>query len=390
MTRRRVGLIVNPIAGMGGTVGLKGTDDDRARHARELGAEPIAAARAVVALGSLAACRDSIELLTCAGSMGADAAAAAGFASREIYRAPAEATSAADTREAASILLREGVDLILFAGGDGTARDMLAAVNGRVPVLGIPAGVKMHSAVFGVTPRAAGDAARVFLAADDGAALLDEAEVMDRPPGDRDAASPELCGYLRTPSLPRLVSHAKAAGAAGSVEGACRHAVERIRDSALALIGPGTTMRRVKQAFGFDGTLLGIDAVEDGRPAGLDLNEAGILELLGDRRALVVVSIVGGQGFLFGRGNQPLSPRVLRRAGLDNILVVASMEKVIALPGRRLLVDTGDDELDAMLCGYRPVIVGYRRSVQVPVGPPPHGAADLTTSGPGVAAVPDG
>ena len=383
----RIGLIVNPVAGMGGAVGLKGTDGDRASRARQLGATPLAAERAEKALAGIADWADgadgagsvaeNIEWLSCAGNMGADSLEAAGYAFETVYEASTSDTSAFDTRTAAKRMLDRDVDLLLFAGGDGTAADLLAVVGDRVPVLGIPAGVKMHSAVFAVTPRAAGRVAHAFAVTTDRAALTGHVEIMDRPADSGDAASPQLLGYVRSPVLPSLVVHAKAASVAGSVEGACRYAVERIRDAGLVLIGPGVTMLGLKRELGVDGTLLGVDAVKSGRPIAKDLNASQILELLDseadDSQTLIVVTIVGGQGFLFGRGNQQLSAEVLRRVGRDNIIVVSSMEKLLGLPERRLLVDTGDEATDEWLAGYMPVVVGFRRILQLPVGMPRSG-----------------
>ena len=366
---RRIGLVVNPIAGMGGAVGLKGTDGDLAVRARVLGAIPLANRRALRALDAIGPTAQAVDWLTCDGPMGADSLEAAGCRFRTVYRSAGATTSAADTQAAASAMLEHGAELILFAGGDGTAADLLAAVGRRVPILGIPAGVKMHSAVFAISPRAAGDVVRTCLAARDPAGLAADAEIMDRPAGEEEGASPELLGYARTPTVPLLVSRGKAAGTGGSVAGACRFALERIRDQELVLIGPGTTMRLIKQALGFEGTLLGVDAFQQGKPLGVDLKESDILTLLEQSTALLVVSIVGGQGFLFGRGNQQLSADVLRRIHRDHLLIVSSMEKVVALPERRLYVDTGDDAVDELLSGYLPVIVGYRRTLQVAVGP---------------------
>lgn len=374
----RIGLIVNPVAGMGGAAGLKGTDGDRASRAWQLGATPLAAERAEKALAAIAdgtrSCTGNIEWLSCTGKMGADSLNAAAYTFETVYEASGSDTSAFDTRTAAKRMLDRGVDLILFAGGDGTAADLLAVVGDRVPILGIPAGVKMHSAVFAVTPRAAGQVVHAFAAAADRTALIRRVEIMDRPADTGEAASPQLLGYVESPILPSLVVHSKAAGVAGSVEGACRYAIERIRDAGLALIGPGMTMLGLKRELGFEGTLLGVDAVQSGRPIAMDLNAPQILELLDGSPALIVVSIVGGQGFLFGRGNQQLSADVLRRVGRDNIVVVSSMEKLLGLPERRLLVDTGDDATDEWLAGYMPVVVGYRRILQLAVGMPRDGS----------------
>ena len=227
----------------------------------------------------------------------------------------------------------------------------------------------MHSAVFALSPRAAGEAVRTLSEAHTASLPVEEAEIMDRP---GDEASPELLGYATTPSIPQFVAHGKSAGSAGSVEGACRQALERIAETpGLVLIGAGTTMRQLKQALGFDGTLLGVDAVRDGRLVRADLSAADIIALLDDETGatppLLVVGVVGGQGFLFGRGNQQLSAEVLERIGRDRIVVVSSMEKIVALPRRQLWVDTGNERVDAALAGYLPVYVGDRHIAQLRV-----------------------
>ena len=371
MNKRRIGLVVNPIAGMGGAVGLKGTDGDNAARARELGADPVAAPRTRKTLEARAGTAQDIDWLTSAGNMGADCLAAAELPFDVVHDAAHADTGSADTRAAVQALLDHKVELVVFAGGDGTATEVLAIVDQRVPMLGIPAGVKMHSAVFAISPRAAADVIAAFVAAGDADALLDDAEVMDRPAGQPNA-SPVLLGYARTPIVPSLVQHGKAAGATGSIESACDDAFERIRDEGLVLIGPGSTMLEIKRQLGFDGTLLGVDAVRNGEPVGIDLNAADILAIPDLSDAWLLMGVIGGQGFLFGRGNQQLSADVLRRIDRDRIVIVSSTEKLFALPERQLYVDTGDDAVDNSLAGYLPVTVGYRRRMQVRVGPPPH------------------
>ncbi|MDH4315992.1 MAG: ATP-NAD kinase family protein [Gammaproteobacteria bacterium] len=363
--RHRLGLIINPVSGMGGAVGLKGTDGDRALQAVRLGAVPGAGLRAEIALSALTEIDQCLEVLTCSGNMGAEAVSKIGLPMTIVHRPAAALTSAVDTRTACKRLLEAQVELILFAGGDGTARDVLDAVGKTVPVLGIPSGVKMHSAVFANSARGAGDVARAYLVAADRASLLQDAEVMDRDDSNPDVGSPSLYGYLRTPRLQFLVAPAKASGAGfESIDDACRRVAESVRDGMLTLIGPGTTMRCLKRQMGFEGTLLGVDAVRNGSAIGLDLNEKQILKLLQHDDARLIVSPVGGQGFLFGRGNQQLSAAVIRKVGLNRIIVVSSLEKLAGLSESRLLVDTGDEQLDAELAGYIPVIVGRRRVVQ--------------------------
>ena len=367
--QRRLGLVVNPIAGMGGAVGLKGTDDNLLEQALALGARPASRGRVLATLRAIAT-RGTIlpRIVTSSGEMGAEVAAAAGFDTDVVHEAPSRRTSAEDTRCAAREIARRGVDLLLFAGGDGTARDLLEAVGRRLPILGIPCGVKMHSAVFATTPRAAADVARVFLAARDPEQLLHDAEVMDRNSSEGNMASPELFGFVRTPRVASLVVPAKSGPSSDAlIEGACRRAACLAMDSRVSLIGPGSTMQRVKQQLGVCGTLLGVDAFSEGALLGLDLNEQDILALLEDRPARIILSIVGGQGFLFGRGNQQLSSGVIRAVGKKNIVIVASSAKLSGFSPNGLRVDTGDETLDDELTGYLPVMTGARRHVMMPV-----------------------
>ena len=372
MSRYRLGLIVNPIAGMGGTVGLKGTDGGLAARARSLGAEPVSAGRAVAALSQLGEAGSNLVVLTCSGAMGEDAARQSGLDLSIVHRAVANATTAQDSRAAAMRIVERHPDLVLFVGGDGTARDLLPAVESFTPLLGVPSGVKMHSAVFAATARAAGEVARRYLRAPDRESLLRDAEVMDREPAE--SQSPRLYGMVRTPSLSFLVPGAKSTSRVTD-QAALRDAVRRVArllgDERISLLGPGSTMQLVKRECGFDGTPLGIDAVRAGRRIATDLNERQILDLSDNEPARIVVSIVGGQGFLFGRGNQPLSSRVIRCVGLDNIVVVSSLEKLSLLPGGCLLVDTGDSVLDEALAGYRQVLVSAMNTVLMPVGTAP-------------------
>jgi predicted polyphosphate/ATP-dependent NAD kinase len=366
---RRLGLIVNPVAGLGGRVGLKGTDGrDTVRRALELGAQPVAPARAERALARLDKHRDLVTIVAGARAMGGDAALAHGFETEVVAGGGNDETTADDTRAAALEMERRAVDLILYAGGDGTTRDIVDAVGTRVPILGIPTGVKMHSGVFATSPEAAGDLAVLHLAAR--SPELREAEVMDvDEQALRDGRmSARLYGVARVPRDRARVQAPKAASRPGdaALDALCG---ELAAESAtgLTLFGPGTTTQRVLARLGIDGTPLGIDAVEDGRLAGRDLREAELLELLERRSGRILVSVVGGQGYVLGRGNQQLSPEVIRRAGVDNLVVVAALDKLLALDPPRLLVDTGDRELDRELSGYRRVLVGPNHSVVFPV-----------------------
>ncbi|SFH48532.1 Predicted polyphosphate-or ATP-dependent NAD kinase [Palleronia marisminoris] len=352
-----MGFIVNPLAGLGGPVGLKGTDgDDIVREALRRGAFPVAQQKAVEALMRLSTIVPSLRVVAAGGAMGEDAASDAGFLPSVIHRPHGVPSTRSDTISAAAAMAHHGVDLILFAGGDGTARDILAAVGDRVPVLGVPAGVKMHSAVFATSANSAGLLAASFLAHEPATRLRD-AEVMDL---DEDAirtdrVSARLFGYARSPYERRLAQNAKAGGGPGedaALDATARQVASAMRPGRLYILGPGTTTRRVSDALALPSTLLGVDAVLDGEIVGLDLGESELLRQMKGHEAHIIVGVLGGQGSLFGRGNQQISAEVIRRTGRERITVIASIEKLIALSGAPLRVDTGDAETDAMLSGH--------------------------------------
>jgi len=367
---RRVGLIVNPIAGLGGRVGLKGTDGRLAlERARELGAVPAAAERADRALARLALRCPDVNVVAAHGAMGADIAAGHPFDTVPLPQtvAEGEVTTAADTRAAAAALRRSNVDLVLFAGGDGTGRDVIEVLGERTPVLGIPTGVKMHSGVFASTPETAGDVAAAFVASD-GRGPVRQADVVDV---DEDALragtiSTRLFGAACVPDDRWRVPGAKGGPTARdetALDAACAAIADAFDPRRIYVLGPGTTTRRLTRHLGLPKTLLGVDAVRAGRLVGADLGERELLALLEEEPATVVVGVVGRQGALLGRGNQQISPAVLRRVGTDNIEVVAGLHKLLELDPAVLHVDTGDPELDRSLCGYRRIHVAPRRTL---------------------------
>jgi predicted polyphosphate/ATP-dependent NAD kinase len=365
----RLGLIVNPVAGMGGRVGLKGTDGaEIVRRAVALGATPVAPERASRALARLERIRNRVTVVAGARAMGGDLARAHAFRTEIVAAGDRDETTADDTRSAAAEMERS-VELILFAGGDGTTRDIVDAVGTRAPILGIPTGVKMHSGVFATSPEAAGDIVASYLSG--AAKRLRDAEVMDV---DEDAlrdgrVAARLHAVARVPFDRARVQHPKAASSPPDVDldALCRQIANEASTNGLTLFGPGTTTRRILDYLELSGTLLGVDAVESGALLGADLNEADLLELLERRPARLVVAVVGGQGYVFGRGNQQLSAAVIRRIGLDNIEIVAALDKVLALDPPGLRVDTGDPTLDGELSGYRLVRVAPNRSLVLKV-----------------------
>jgi predicted polyphosphate/ATP-dependent NAD kinase len=361
----RTGVVVNPIAGMGGRVGLKGTDG-KVAEARALGAEPRAPNRARRMLTVLADARDPVDVLTYGDPMGESLAREAGFDPEVVGRPAATGdaasvagsdaeTTAADTRAAVQAFVDAGVDIVLFVGGDGTAVDVAETLEGTdVPMLGCPGGVKVYSSVFAVSPEDAGEIALSFSRTESREVLdIDEDEYRDG------EVHPELRAVARVPVADDLQSSKQTGG--GTVESLAEGFADDVETGVTYVLGPGSTVGAVKTELGFDGSPLGVDVWRDGEVLVRDATESEILDALGDRN-VIVVSPIGGQGFVFGRGNPQLSPAVIRRCDVD---IVASRSKLDGLG--QLRVDTDDPDLDADLRGWRRVRVGRfeRRLLEV-------------------------
>jgi len=364
---KKLGLIVNPVAGMGGRVGLKGTDGLRIlEKARKLGAKPVSENRTIEALKKLESLKDSIELITYPHQMGEKAAVDCGFFPKIIGSIPDLQTTAKDTQNAAKDMRDLKVDLLLFTGGDGTARDIYIAVGESMVVLGIPAGVKIHSAVYACNPARAGELAALYL--EDKAKTIQETEVMDIDERDyrRGRLSAKLYGYLRIPFERRYVQRMKAGSGATEryyQEAIASSIVDDMSDEYLYIIGPGTTTWAAMERLNLDSSLLGVDLVYKKRLVGKDLNESELLKKIKGKKAKLIITPIGGQGYLLGRGNQQISPEVIRQVGKDNIIIIATKNKINSLQGRPLLVDTGDRASDELLDDYFKVITGYREAI---------------------------
>jgi len=363
----KIGFLINPIAGLGGSVGLKGTDG-LVEEALKRGAKPVACERAKKCMQELELGASSV-ILTCSADMGENAVINQLHSYEVVYSFAGDSTSE-DTKNACKTFLEEGVDLLLFCGGDGTARDVYSAVGKDIPVIGIPAGVKMHSAVFAISPGGAAKIVEHFAA---GKAELRDAEVMDT---DEDAyrrneLRMKVFGYAQTLYEPVLVQQGKSLFQSVSEERAkeeiARFACEFMADGSLYILGAGTTTHKIAELLGLgeEKTLLGVDAVKNRELVGKDLNERELLRLLenekkkeGNPPVKLLVSPIGAQGFVFGRGNQQLSAKVIEKVGVENVIVLATPHKLSETPF--LLVDTGSEELDKQLSGYMSVVCGYR------------------------------
>ena len=369
-----LGFIVNPIAGMGGKVGLKGTDDNY-KEAVAKGATPIAPLRAAEFLRKLKrnVTNEAIEVLTCPGTMGEDEAIEADFEVRILPMRIEETTTAKDTKTAVDLLNAASVDLIVFVGGDGTAKDIFDAVQGsaRTPVLGVPSGVKMYSGVFAVSPT---DAVEVVLAYARGRATTTDQEIMDSDEKAmrKDVFDVKLVGFLRTPFLANHIQGSKEVSSETEDEidnqkAIARFIIEELPPEATLILGPGTTVREIANVLGIGKTVLGVDLYHNGK-ATLDVDEKQILRLVDNwENTWILLSPIGHQGILLGRGNQQISPNVTKRVGKTRLVVAATKSKLQTIEGKILRVDTGDVETDVMLKGYTKVVTDYKewRMVQV-------------------------
>jgi predicted polyphosphate/ATP-dependent NAD kinase len=355
---KRIGLIVNPVAGMGGAVGLKGTDGNVV-EARRRGAVPHAVDRAGLTLAALSGEKD-LHFITCAGPMGADLLEKSGCKDYEtIYTFTGE-SSARDTIEAARRIRDAGAALLLFCGGDGTARDIFSAIGRDIPVLGIPAGVKMYSAVFAIDPAAAAELVREF---DPG--RLRDSEVMDV---DEEAyrhnvLKTRLFGIARTPAAPGRIQPSKQvyeeADEERSKAAIAQFIDEILLPDTLYIIGAGTTTEALCRRLGIRKTLLGVDVIRNRRLVAADCNEDMLVELADKYQdTRIIISPIGAQGFILGRGNQQISANLVRKTGLKKIIVVATPHKLAELPF--LYVDSGDPDLDREFGDSIQVISGYR------------------------------
>lgn len=369
--RLRVALIVNPIAGMGGFVGLKGTDGAATvQRALNLGAKPTACSKARRALRIWQSAGSAVEFLAPEGDMGGGLLNELGIGFSPLPRL--ENASAASTRKAAEACGERNADLIVFAGGDGTARDLTEAVGTRIPMLGIPCGVKMHSGVFAVIPEAAGRLLADLARSNIGELPFREAEIMDADEGGGlpGRIATRLFGYARTPSVPRMVQSGKSAPTLSDeamLNALGEEVASEFQKGVLYLVGPGTTAKKPLNALGLPSTLLGVDAAMDGKLVASDVTGPEAAEMAMGARAHIVVGVTGGQGFVFGRGNQQIAPDLIRMCWPRETTVLASAEKLLTLPGGALLADTGDPGLDEQVRGFKAVRTGPRRSMMMPI-----------------------
>lgn len=365
---RKIGLIINPIAGMGGSVGLKGTDGDIFKKAIKMGAEPITPDRTRSFLSNIKT-KGKIHLLVAPGNMGGNIVKETSI-NFEIIGDINQETTAEDTKKIAKMMKQQNIELLIFCGGDGTARDIYDAIGLSIPVVAIPSGVKMFSSVFAINPRAAAEIVNKFIKE---TVELQEKEVLDiNEESFREGIlDSRLYGYLNVPKVINLLQAGKDGSKIGrSIEEnkheIAQHVIENLEDDTLYLLGPGTTVKAITDQLKLTKSLLGVDALYNDKIVGIDLNERGIIELLDKhKKTKIIVSPIGGQGFIFGRGNKQITPKILKKIGKKNVKIVSTEEKIKGL--RCLMVDTGDIETDEMLKGLVKVIIGYKEELIIEI-----------------------
>lgn len=369
----KLGLIINPFAGIGGALALKGSDGVEIRaKALALGAPKKAADKTGLALAEISELKSKAHIYTAAGEMGEDLVKALGFAYTLIYQPTEMQTEGSDTESAAKAILAQQVDLLLFAGGDGTARNVCHIIKNQLPVLGVPAGCKIHSGVYAITPQAAG---RVLAQVIQGQIVsLNQAEVMDI---DEDLfrqgrVNARQFGEMQVPVELHYIQAVKMGGKE-SDEMVLSDIAAQVMDIMVEypehyfIMGSGSTVDFVMQELGLANTLLGVDLVKNKQLVATDLNAQQLLDYVVNQPVKLVITLIGGQGHILGRGNQQLSPALLRYVGKANILVIATKSKLNSLAGKPLISDSGDLQLDKDLAGLMPVITGYRDQVLYPL-----------------------
>ncbi|MFT5707786.1 MAG: putative polyphosphate/ATP-dependent NAD kinase [Oceanospirillaceae bacterium] len=368
----KLGLLINPMAGLGGSVGLKGSDGaEIVKKALALGAKPMASQRTEQALSVLIG--KDIEIYTYPAEMGADIAKTLGFTTIEVGEIDSGATTSADTERAVLELLACDIDLLLFAGGDGTARNIANVVQDQVSVLGIPAGVKIHSGVYAITPKAAGEI--VALLVEGNMLTLGHQEVRDI---DEEAfregrVKAKYYGELQVPSEHRYLQNVKSSGKEVEelvIADIAADVVEQMEDDTYYIIGSGTTVQAVMHELQLDNTLLGVDLVKEGKLVAKDCTASELLALTENGPTKIIITIIGGQGHIIGRGNQQLSAQLLEQVGKENLIVLATKTKLKELNGRPLICDSISDSLNQKFSGVIAVTTGYHDKVLYRIATP--------------------
>lgn len=368
--KKKIGLIINPIAGVGGKAGFKGTDDVNSYNiAIESGYRAESNNRAKTALSKITQYKGEIELFTAPGLMGEDVLVQCGFEPIVIGTIIKNTTSK-DTKNVSKQMLDMNLDLLIFCGGDGTARDILDVVGQDCLTLGIPAGVKMHSSVYAKSPNLAGDLITKFIL--NKPINTVSREVMDINEDDykKNIISARLYGYLKILFDKNYVQNIKARSKSlvQDQKSIAHEIISNLESDIVYIVGPGTTTKVIFDELNIEKSLVGVDLLFDKKLLAKDVSEKNILKNIQNKKVKIIVTVIGNQGYIFGRGNQQISAKVIRKVGKENIIVVATKDKILSLNSRSLIVDTGDIKIDNMLKGYVKIITGFKEKLVYKIG----------------------
>ena len=365
----KLGILVNPFAGIGGALALKGSDGAEIREkALAMGAEKKANEKMAKAISILEALSGKFTVVTASGDMGETVCESLGIPYEVIYTPSAAQTEGEDSERAAKAMVEANVDLLLFAGGDGTARNICSVVGTQVPVLGVPAGCKIHSGVYCVSPSAAGQVVSQMIAGELVSEMDAEVRDIDENAFREGKVIAKHYGEMRVPAELTYVQAVKMGGKEDEalvLDDIAAYVGEIIDDEpdTYFVMGSGSTVGAVMDFLGLENTLLGVDVVKQGELIASDVTASELIALTHDKPTKVILTVIGGQGHILGRGNQQLSPAFIRQIGKQNMLVVATKQKLQALNGKPLRLDSSDAMLDAELAGAFTVITGYKDKV---------------------------
>lgn len=369
----KLGLLINPYAGIGGALALKGSDGVEIREqALAMGAEKKALDKTRLALEHIAPIKDQVQLYVAAGEMGESLAKDMGFSYSVVYQPQNSQTESQDSEATAQALLAQQVDLILFAGGDGTARNICHVLGNSVPVLGVPAGCKIHSAVYAITPAAAGRVLKQVIKGE--IVSVNDAQVMDIDEAlfRQGRVNARQFGEMQVPTELKYIQAVKMGGKESDelvLADIAAHIIEIIEDNPehLFVMGSGSTVEFIMQELDIENTLLGVDVIKNKQLIASDVTARELLALTANQSCKLVLTLIGGQGHIIGRGNQQLSADFFKQLGKENVLLVATKSKISNLSGRPLIVDSGDTAVDMQMSGLVSVITGYHDQVLYPI-----------------------
>lgn len=370
----KLGLIINPYSGIGGALALKGSDGSEIRErALQQGAEKLAGKKMTAALQFLLPLKDELLILTSSGEMGADIVAAMGFNYQVIHTHEEHQTESCDTKKASLMMLEKNVDLILFAGGDGTARNICEIIEDQCPVVGVPAGCKIHSGVYAITPKAAGKVVAQVVKGELVSLMSGEVKDIDEAEFRAGRVIAKHYGEMQVPQELSYIQAVKMGGKESDelvLADIAAHVIEIMEDEpdTLFVMGSGSTVESIMHEIGLPNTLLGVDVVKGQTLLENDLTAETLLQMCEHQTVKIVLTLIGGQGHILGRGNQQLSPSLIKMVGKQNLIVVATKSKIHHLNGKPLVSDSGDENLDAMLVGPMPVVTGFHDLVLYSVG----------------------